>query len=154
MDEIFENLLLKRIIEYNGSVDELKEKIRFKREKKFNFEWISNNEFKFSSKLSIGTIILDFNPKYFDGIKGYGELINLNNEKSKIVLKTKMRIELYIFAILSLLFPFIYVFSDEILPIWILFVLPFTLVWFWFVYRFQEKILFDKVENYIKTLEY
>lgn len=150
MKDLIDKTLLKESIEYNGSISELKEQIRFKKERKFKLEWISNKEFKVISKISIGTIIIDLNPGYFDGIKGYGKLTELNNDKTEVKLTTKLRIEMYFVGILFVIFLLVFFFSDENMPIWTLFLFPVTIIWFWFIYRFQEKLLFEKVRKYIK----
>ena len=147
MKGIIEKTLLKESFEYNGSISELKEQIRFKKERKFNLDWISDNEFKFLSKISVGTIMLNFNPGYFDGIKGHAKLTDLNNGRTKI----ELRLEMYVIGILFVVFLLIFLFSNENLPIWTLFLFPLMIVWFWFVYRFQEKRLFEKVKEYLKV---
>ena len=150
MIALIEKTLLKESIEFEGSIAELKEQIRFKEEREFKLDWISDNEFKFLSKISIGTIMLNYSSGYFDGIKGYAKLIELNNGKTKIELNTKLRVEIYFIGILSIVFLLVFLFSTENIPIWTLFLFPITIMWFWFVYRFQEKLLFKKVRKYLK----
>tara|TARA_B100000949_G_scaffold205281_1_gene195347 strand:+ start:3446 stop:3922 length:477 start_codon:yes stop_codon:yes gene_type:complete len=149
MKNLIEKTLLTESIEFNGSVSELKEYIRFKRERKFKLDWISDTEFKFLANVSIGTVIVNHNPGFFDGIKGYAKLTELNNGKTKIELRTKLRVEMYIIGVLFLVFLSIFLFSNENLPIWILFLFPAMILWFGFVYRFQEKRLFEKVRQYL-----
>ncbi len=79
MEEIIDKLLLKDKIEFNGSVDELNQRINQRKGRKFNVEWISDNEFKFLSKWSIGTLMVD-GAGMVDGIKGYAK-IHLNEGK-------------------------------------------------------------------------
>jgi len=150
MKDLIEKTLLKESIEFNGTLSELKEQIRFKRERKFNLDWISDNEFKFLSKISVGTITVNYNPGYFDGIKGYAKLTELNNGKTRVELYTKLRVEMYVFGILFVMVLFIFLFSKENLPVWTLFLFPIMIIWFWFVYRFQEKRLFEKIKKYLK----
>ncbi|WP_421810354.1 hypothetical protein [Flagellimonas sp.] len=151
MKDFIEKILLKESFELNSSTLELKERIRLKKERKFNLDWISDNEFKFLSKVSIGTIMLNYNPGYFDGIKGYAVLTELNNGNTKIELSTKLRFEMYFLGILFIVFLLLFLFNKENLPIWTLFLFPVMIIWFWFVYRFQEKRLFEKVKKYLKT---
>lgn len=92
---MIDQILLKDSIEFNGTISELKEKIRLKREREFKLEWIDQNDFKFLSKFSLGTLIVDGFPGATDGIKGYGKLSETENGNTRIELKTKMRIELY-----------------------------------------------------------
>lgn len=151
MKELIGKVILKESIEFNGSIAELKEKIQSQTERKFKFEWISENEFKILSKISMGTFILNSSPKYFEGIKGFGELIKLENGTTKIDLKTKLRIELYFIGIVPMLAIIISFLSDQKIPLISVFLVPFLILWFWFIYRFQEKTLFRKFRNYIKT---
>ncbi|MFT5215294.1 MAG: hypothetical protein ACI83H_000402 [Glaciecola sp.] len=87
MKDLINKSQLKESIAFNGSISELKEQIRFKGERKFKLEWISDKEFKVLSKISFDTIIIDSSPEYFDAIKGYGKLTELNNGKTIIDLK-------------------------------------------------------------------
>ncbi|MBO6845844.1 MAG: hypothetical protein JJ885_16010 [Muricauda sp.] len=149
MKNLIKKTLLTESIEFNGSVSELKEYIRFKNERKFKLDWISDTEFKFLANVSIGTVIVNHNPGFFDGIKGYAKLTELNNGKTKIELRTQLRVEMYIIGVLFLVFLSIFLFSNENLPLWILFLFPAMILWFGFVYRFQEKRLFEKVRQYL-----
>jgi len=150
MNELIEKTFLKETIEFKGSISELKEQIRFKKEREFNIEWISDKEFKVFSKISIGTIMMNNFPGFFDGIKGYGTLSELKNGNTQINLTTKLRVEMYFVGIVSAIFILLGIFSDEKFPLWLFFLFPIILIWFWLVYRFQEKRLFKKVRNYIK----
>ena len=111
MKEIIERTFLKETIEYPDKIVDLKEKIRLKKEKGFYLDWISEKEFKVESKISVGTIMMNYNLGFFDGIKGYGKLTELNGNKTKIDLTTKVRIEMYfigaffvVFLLVELLF--------------------------------------------------
>ena len=149
MINLIDKILLKDFVEFKGSIVELKERIRYKKERNFKLEWISESEFKVLSKLSLGTLILDSNPNCFDGIKGYGKLIELENGNTKIDLKTKIRIELYFVTVIPLLAIIVSFLSNKEVPLWSILLYPIIILWFWFVYRFQEKILFNKVKKYI-----
>ncbi|SNR62431.1 hypothetical protein [Flavobacterium sp. ov086] len=151
MKELTEKTLLRESIEFNGSINELKEKIQITTEKKFKLEWISGNEFTIHSKISLGTFIISSYPEYFDGIKGFGKLIELKNGKTQIDLNTKLRIELYFMGIIPILAIFITFLRGKEIPSWSIFLFPFIILWFWSIYRFQEKILFRKFRNYIKA---
>ena len=123
-------ILLKDSVEFNGTISDLKEKIRLNRETEFELEWLDQNGFKFLSKFSLGTLIVNGFPGATDGIKGYGDLKEIGNGKTRIELKTKMRIELY-FA----LFVFIFIFfcgymAGKNFPIWIYLLLPIFIIWF------------------------
>lgn len=149
MKSIIDKALLKESLEYNGSISELKENLSLKKYRKFDLDWISDDEFKFTSEYSFGTIKLDYNPGYFDGINGYAKLTSLNNGKTKVDLSTKLRTEMYLFGALCFVVLLIVTLSNGKLPIWSLFIYPITIVWFWYVYRFQEKKLFEEVKTYL-----
>ncbi|WP_026728573.1 hypothetical protein [Flavobacterium denitrificans] len=151
MKELIEKLLLKESIEFNGSIAELKEKIEVSTEQKFRLEWISENDFKILSKISLGTFILNSNSKYFEGIKGFGKLKELKNGKTKIDLIAKLRIELYFIAIIPLLILVGSFLNGEKIPLLSIFLIPFVILWFWVIYRFQEKMLFRKFRNFTMT---
>ncbi len=151
MKDLINKSQLKESIAFNGSISELKEQIRFKGERKFKLEWIADKEFKVLSKISFGTIIIDSSPEYFDAIKGYGKLTELNNGKTIIDLNTKLRIEIYFVIIIFVLAIIASLFSSKEIPIWSVLLFPIIVLCFSFIYRFQEKLLFEKVRNYIKT---
>ncbi len=151
MKKLIEKVLLNESIEFNGSIAELKEKIQIETERKFKFEWISENDFKILSKISVGTLIFNSDSEYFEGIKGFGKLTELKNGKTKIDLNTKLRFEIYFIVIVPILAIIISFLNDQKIPLRSIFLLPFIILWFWFIYRFQEKILFRKFRNYIKT---
>ncbi|KOP40287.1 MULTISPECIES: hypothetical protein [unclassified Flavobacterium] len=150
MKKLIEKILLKESIEFNGSITELKEKIQIVTERKFKFEWISENDFKILSKISVGTFILNSNPGYFEGIRGFGKLTELKNGKTIIDLNTKLRVELYFAGILPTLTFIVSFLSSDKTPLWSFFLIPVVVLWFWFIYRCQEEILFRKFRNYIK----
>ncbi|WP_109853421.1 hypothetical protein [Aquimarina sp. AU58] len=147
MDKIVSLIILKSEFEFNGSQEELTEKINSN--KKINFEWFNDNEFKFLSKFSIGTLMVTGFNQYIDGIMGYAKLTELDSDRTKVELKTKVRIELYIFVGFITLFYIIFSVSGEDffdLKPWYL---PLILIWFWFVYRVQEKILFYMFKKHL-----
>ena len=150
---MLDQILLKDSIEFNGTISELKEKMRLKKESEFKLEWIDQNEFKFISNFSLGTLIVSGFPRATDGIKGYGKLNETGNGNTRIELNTKVRIELY-FA----LFVFIFIFfcgymAGENFPVWIYLLLPISLLWFWFIFRMQEKKLFEQFKKYINGIK-
>ncbi|WP_136669429.1 hypothetical protein [Flavobacterium sp. H122] len=149
MKELIDKTLLIESIEFNGSIIELKERFRNEKDQKFILEWFSENEFKILSKISLGTLISNSNPGLFDGIKGYGKLTELQSGKTKIDLKTKLRVELYFTVIIPILAIIVSLLSGKETPLWSIFVFPFITLWFWSILRYQERILFRKFINYI-----
>ena len=149
MNQILDKFLLKDKIEFKGSVEDLKKKINESKGRKYDIEWISNSKFKFLSKWSIGTLMVKYNPRAVDGIKGYGNFDEKGNNKIEIHLTTKLRIELYFILGIFVFFFVGAIFMKEVFPIWIYFLLPICLIWFWFVLRVQEKSLFKKVKQHL-----
>lgn len=149
MNKFLEPILLKDEFIFYGSVDELKEKIKLDNDKKFTIEWSDNYNFKFLSNWSIGTLIVKGFPNAADGIKGYAKLKSFGENKTKIELKTKVRIELYFFLILMSLMIISGFFAEDDFPNWMFLLLPAGLTWFWFVYRVQERMLFNRLKKYL-----
>lgn len=141
-------LILKDSLEFNGTKSDLKELIRFKKDRGFRLEWIDDSTFKFLSNFSLGTLIVNYLP--VEGIKGFAKLSELENGKTKVDLTTKIRIELYFFTIIFGIILIATLLAKEPLPLWIYGLLPVGLIWFWWVYRIQEKGLFKKLKNYLK----
>ncbi|MEM6963978.1 MAG: hypothetical protein AAF573_04365 [Bacteroidota bacterium] len=152
MEGIIDKLLLKDKIEYQGSFEELKKRLNDSKNRKYRVEWISDKEFKFLSNWSLGTMIVNGLPGAVDGIKGYGTIKDLKeNNKIEIQLKTKVRIEMYFITGIFVFFFVVGILSKEKFPIWIYFLLPIFLIWFWGVYRIQENSLFKKVKQHLKN---
>ena len=145
-------ILLTDSLEFNGTIHELKEKIRFHRERKFDFEWMDQNDFKFLSKTSVGTIMINYSPGAIDGIKGYGHIKEIKSGKTHIELKSKIRVELYFMVFVFSFIFFCGYMSGEGFPLWVYLLLPICLIWFWFVLRVQEKRLFENFKTYINQI--
>ena len=151
MTKLLEPILLKEIFFFNGSIDQLNEKIRLHNDKKFRTEWSEYDKFKFVAHWSFGILSLRGFPSRIDGIRGFAELSEFGENQTKVELKTEVRIELYFFLIISTLLCVIGLATQEDFPLGLFFIIPFGLLWFWFVYRMQEKVLFEKLRNYIKA---
>lgn len=156
MNQLLEKLLLKDKIEYKGSIKDLKKKINESKGRKFNVEWLSDNEFKFLAKWSSGTFIISsgiFSQHVDqDGIKGYGKIKKQNNEKIEIHLTTNFRIELYFIFGASVIFFIASFFIKEILPfspLGFLLLLPLILFISWGTYRIQESLLFKIFKQHL-----
>lgn len=85
-----------------------------------------------------------------EGIKGFVKLTEIESGKTKVEMKTKIRIELYFFALVFFVIIIITGLLDEkSWPLWIYGLLPIGLLWFWWVYRIQEKGLFKRFKKYL-----
>ncbi len=144
---MLDKLILKDSLEFNGSKSELKEFIRFKTDCGFRLEWMDDSTFKFVSNFSLGTLIINYFP--VEGIKGFAKLSELENGKTVVEMRTKIRIELYFFLVISITMIAVGLFSKESWPIWSFALFPLGLLWFWWVYRIQEKGLFKKLKKYL-----
>lgn len=148
MNQKFLNkIILKDSIEYDGSANELKQIIREEGNLGFRVKWIDHSTFKFISNISLGTLLVNYLP--VEGIKGIAKISELNNGKTIVELNTKIRIELYFFAVISIVLISVGLFSEEPWPIWTFAFFPIALLWFWWVYRLQEKGLFKRLKKYI-----
>lgn len=149
MNKVFPWIVLKDVFFFNGTIEQLEEKLRFQNNQKFRVEWIDYQSFKFLSNFSVGTIMVKFNPGFADGIKGYANLIETESGKTKVSLRTKIRIELYFFLAVMVIAIIAALASEEVFLTRALWLTPFGLLWFWFVYRIQERILFNKLKSYL-----
>ena len=108
---------------------------------------MDDSTFKFVSNFSLGTLIINYFP--VEGIKGFAKLSELENGKTVVEMRTKIRIELYFFLVISITMIAVGLFSKESWPIWSFALFPLGLLWFWWVYRIQEKGLFKKLKKYL-----
>ncbi|WP_318344807.1 hypothetical protein [Flagellimonas baculiformis] len=149
MNGLLKKITLKKEFLFDGSIEELNEKLRIQNNQKFRVKWIDYKSFKFLAKFSIGTLIFRYTPSIIEGIKGYADLDEMETGKVKVTLSTKVRIELYIFLVIIIVGFIAALFVNKNIPIGLSLFTPIVLIWFWFVYRVQEKILFKKVETYL-----
>lgn len=149
MNVFLESILLKDGFIFNGTIDQLNEKIRLDNNKKFSTEWTERDKFKFVSKWSLGILYVSGFPNAVDGIRGFAELKRIGENKTQVELKTKVRIELYFFLIILTIICIAGLSTQSDFPLWILLLIPVVLFWFWFVYRVQEKMLFTKLKKYL-----
>ena len=77
--------------------------------------------------------------------------MEMRDRKTNVELKTKIRIELYFFSLISIIMIAVGLFSNESWPKWTFALFPLGLLWLWWVYRMQEKTLFAKLKKYINT---
>ncbi|SFR82797.1 hypothetical protein [Maribacter stanieri] len=149
MEKFLDPILLKEEFIFNGTIDELNEKIHLNNDKKFRTKWSEYNRFEFFAKWSLGTLIFRGFPTAVDGIKGFAELTRKGEYKTHVLLKTKVRIEFYFFLIILTTMCVAGLATQSDFPIYLLLLIPFGLLWFWFIYRVQEKMLFRKLRKYL-----
>ena len=149
LPELLDKLTLKESIEFDGSITELKEMIRFKKDRGFRLEWLDDYNFKFVTKFSLGTLRINYMP--VEGIKGFAKLTEIESGKTKVEMTTKIRIELYLFTVAFAIIIVAGLLDKEPWPSWVFGLSPFGLIWFWWIYRIQEKGLFKRLKEYIQT---
>lgn len=152
MNRVNKFFVLNEELKTNYTSEQLTELISGKWSKEFNIEWLTTNEYKFLANFSFGTLSLMGSPGALEGIKIYSKII-MSDEETKIRFYTKIRSEIYLFLILSIVLPVVfYNNKEECFPIWVYFLMPMLLIFFGFVYRVQEKILLVSVREYFKKL--
>ncbi len=138
--------ILKAIVEFDGTISEFKEMCKLKKSNDFTIEWYSNYEFDVVSKLSFGVV----SNYMFSGISLNARIIESSDQKIIISLSTFPRFELFIIGLFSIFFFFYYILSEEYMPFWVLLIMPIALLWFWYIYRSQEKGLLKDFKKYLK----
>ena len=142
---------MKDEIIYPDSKANLIKKIQTNNLKKIKVKWSDSNNFKFYSMFSIGTLYVQGFPKIIEGIKGFGEIKEIDKKLTKITLNTKMRIELYFVIFLFLIILIAQTLSNSEIPKLTLILFPIIIFWFWLILRIQEKILFKKLKKFISN---
>ncbi|BDD00591.1 hypothetical protein [Persicobacter psychrovividus] len=152
MNAILNKILLSKEIPVNLSYDELNEVILKIDQKLFRIHELQSGEYKFLSNFSLGTAIVKGNPGMIEGIKIFGEIQKKTNSTSILVVTSKLRIELVFICIFWIGMILFQIFGNDKMSLLInMLMFPVILIWFWFVYRIQEKSLLKKVENKIKN---
>ncbi|WP_114937930.1 YwiC-like family protein [Mucilaginibacter endophyticus] len=150
--KVYSGLLLKKEFTISASMIEIEDKLAIYDREEFIIKKIGHHEYKFLSNLSFGTLV----SKYGGGVEGIKIYTSLNSKNENLVditIKTKIRVELILFALLTLVFGLSMIFGQQPLPTWAIILLPLVLIFFWFTYRFQEKNLIAKVEIYLLSFQ-
>lgn len=133
MTSLIDKLFLKEQFESKETIENLKLKLEKNDKLDFDIYWMSNNKFKISPKFAFGG----------DDIIGYGIMIEKENSSTLIQLTTKLPIVQSIWIFFVFIIFGYSILNLEWFPIWAYFV-PFVgFLWFWFIYRYQEQLLFD-----------
>lgn len=117
----------------------------------FRLQWTDTYRFKFIANSSDGTMLFLGSPA--EGIKGFAHICKVNQNKTLLILQTKIRIELYLILLFFIMIISAGFFLKENIPIWVYGVFPISLYWFWFTYRVQEKKLFEKLKEFLKEVQ-
>lgn len=111
-----------------------------------------NKSFECTYKSSLGVLVAFPGHISSKGITVYGSFVQKSKHEIKIELKTKLRLEFYVFAVFALAFYIAMPFSAKDIPFWVYFFPVIPIVWFQFLYREQEKDIIEQIE-YLLNLE-
>jgi hypothetical protein len=105
------------------------------------------SEFRLQSKFSYGVGMMDEFQIGFWPITLYCRVQTLGLKKTRLMVKTKTRIEVIVLAVLVVLASFGIILSDEQAPVWLYFLFAGCVLWFQMIYRWQEKGLLEELEK-------
>ena len=88
-----------------------------------------------------------------EGIKGFAHICKVSQNKTLLLLQTKIRIELYVLLLFFMIIISTGFFLKEHIPIWVYGIFPISLYWFWFTYRVQKKKLFEKLKKHLEKIQ-
>jgi hypothetical protein len=147
MRKIIQQITINKEYIFNGERDNLITTL--KNVDGMNVKSINNQEFKVYANISWGTLVFSGGGS-IDGINIRGTILDIDSQKAKVILKTRIRPEHYF---LIVIFVFImFTLTNESLKtylylsgIWII-----CHLWFQFIYRIQENQLIGKVIDKLK----
>ena len=105
-------IVLKRTFEVDSTLEEIQKKLDSDVRKPFIVKKYKNN-YKLVSESSFGTIIATGMPEFTEGIKTFCKFSLTENNKVKVNLYTKIRIELYLTCLLWLSVILVAIFGKE-----------------------------------------
>lgn len=100
----------------------------------------------------MGTIFNNVSFGSVNPIKIHAAIIPIENSKVKIVFTTKLRMELIFLAFFCILTMYAYFFGKGTVSMLINLIPIGTIIWFWYIYRLQEKMLLERIEGYLRKL--
>lgn len=139
--------------ELNNSIESVRNYISRNESGSFSIIKLSGTEYIFLANLSLGTLIKNGRPPIVNGIQTKVVLSFLNKNTTVITFSTKLRFELIITFVAWVLFAIFQLAGKLDVPKWVITAFfPGLLIWFFLVYRIQEKILQSKAEAYLRAL--
>ncbi|TSD66864.1 hypothetical protein FFF34_005535 [Inquilinus sp. KBS0705] len=149
-----DKVVLTKTFSLGKSVDIVQEILQAGNDDKYILKKIDDLQYTCLANSSIGTLIIKGGAGLVDGIKTQVSLNPLDSKLTEVTMKTRIRIELYMVIIIWLVVVYTELFGSQYIPFWInLVVFPVTLLWFWFVYRFQELRLQNKIETLLNEVK-
>ncbi len=127
-------------------------KQKLEKAKKFNFEEgsKSSGDFIVSAIVSFGILMSTEINWSTRAISIYGQLDSKSGEDLTLIIQTKLRIETIILALILVPVYIIMGYNHGNFPLLVYLIPAVPVFWFHFVYRFQEKILIEKVETVLE----
>jgi len=149
---IFTWILSKAVINkefvFKGDLEKfeyLLDRIRY--EKNLTVLMIDQKAFEITDDTSFGTMIVNY-VRAIKGITLYGTIVSVNAEKVTVQLKTKIRVELYLMAIISLTSLIAMIIKINTVPFWPFLFPIITIPWFNWIYMIQSTALLRRVIKY------
>ena len=148
----YSSISLTKQLELSVSIAIVQNELASYTEGKFEIKKIGQQQYKFVSNSSIGTMIIKGRGP-IEGIKIFALVSSQNTHSVKVTLKTKLRIEIVIIATIMFFVIIFSLITRQSQIIWAVTVFPIVLLWFWFIYRIQELKLISKVEKYLAAIQ-
>lgn len=154
MKKLKEYLTVYREFEYEGTLSDFK--LSIENAKGFRFDKINSKEYIFYPMISYGTIFLR-GLLMKSGIKVWGDVEVIEDQRLKIIMSTFIRFEHYILVFLFLFLLAIVPISVTPINYW-LYPILFGLwlvahIWFQFIYALQQNALIDLLVKKFKLKE-
>jgi hypothetical protein len=149
---IIGKILLNKQFNIVGSLQSIETILLTDNGKSFILKKMNDCQYKCLANISIGTLLIKGGIGLVDGIKTMVVLKPVASNIIEVTLKTHLRIELVLVAIIWLSVICFQFSGGQNAPLWVdLALFPATLIWFWGVYRFQEQRLQLKIETLLRA---
>ena len=151
-DWILKKTTIDKTLVFNGNKKELVDLLLktqdLQRELKFYLDSIDENNFTIVSSYSVGTMLINYMPT--KGFELKGTIQPLDTERLEVRLTSKIRFEIYLMMIISIVSLTILLIKIRQITIWLL-IVPFILVpWFNWIYMIQSEGLLEKIKKYLR----
>ena len=146
----FNSVLLKRQFDVAMSIEALNKIISSYNSSDYSITQLGNSTYKVVANISFGTgMVFGIGIMgLFNGIKIYASLKSSGPTQTTITFTSRLRFELYVLIVVSIVLS-ILILSSNYASFFEALICPLILVWFWALYRYQEKKLADDFEYYL-----
>ncbi|RYX83701.1 hypothetical protein EON73_03725 [bacterium] len=140
--------------EVKHSIDQIERQLENVSRNEFQVKKTAFLTYEFLANFSLGTLNIKGMPGLIDGIKTSAKFNAVDANRTEVTLTTSFRTE-YVIIVLFWIGVLLYQgFGSKYVPTWITLILfPVILIWFWFVYSFQERSLQLKAEKFLSNLK-